>query len=112
MKWKLRAFAAAFVSLCVVNAPASAGADGDPMFVTGYTCQPYCGATASGEPVGPGAAACPPDVDFGTQLMIEDVGIVTCLDRYAPSLSRRVDVWMPTVEACYAITGWHNVSLL
>lgn len=33
----------------------------------------------------------------------------TCHDTYAGYLGARIDLWMPTIEACYAITGWHDV---
>jgi 3D (Asp-Asp-Asp) domain-containing protein len=79
------------------------------LLVTGFT---EVGPTASGVMSGPGVAACPPDIRFGTQLAIEDVGVVTCLDSYAPYLSRRIDVWQPTVADCYAITGLHSVAVV
>ena len=79
------------------------------IFCTGYV---EVGPTASGVISGPGVAACPPDVRMGTRLVIEGVGEVQCLDRYASWLSPRVDVWVPTVPEAYHLTGQHAVRVL
>jgi 3D (Asp-Asp-Asp) domain-containing protein len=77
------------------------------IWVTGYTCPPYCDPTADGTPVGPGSAACPPWWLFGTRVNIEGIGTVTCNDLYDPTLGPRIDVFEPDDDACYQITGWH-----
>jgi len=76
--------------------------------VTGFT---QTGTTASGLPAGPGVAACPPDWPLGTRIVVEGYGPATCLDRYAPYLSRRVDLWTPTAQQAFALTGWREVAL-
>ena len=113
MRWLFRASAAALT--CMLWA-APAKADWNPpaqtlnnpnIWVTGYTCPPYCAPTADGTPVGPGSAACPPQWAFGTRVLIEGVGMVTCNDIYADYLTTRIDVFEPDDNACYAITGYH-----
>lgn len=99
------ALALAAVLACL---PLAARAEGGTIFVTGYV---EVGTTADGTPTGPGVAACPPGW-MGRTLAIEGVGTVVCHDAYASWLSPRVDVWLPTVEACYAVTGYHTYEVV
>jgi 3D (Asp-Asp-Asp) domain-containing protein len=79
------------------------------MLCTGYV---EAGVTADGTPTGPGTAACPPSLPFGTVLEVEDVGRVVCHDTYAPYLSDRLDIFVPSVADAYALTGPHRVWLI
>lgn len=108
MRWKLQAFAAAFVSLCLGSAPASA--DTPLVYITGYA-EP--GATADGTPVGPNVAACPPDWAFGTVVRVQLADgphTIVCHDRYSALLSPRIDLWWPTPADCFAHTGYFPVT--
>lgn len=117
MRWLLRTCAAVLL-FAFFAAPAMADetlppggtltwGDGSNIYVTGYTCPPYCDPTAVGLPVGPGSAACPPWWAFGTKISIQGVGVVTCTDLYDPDLGEHIDVFEPDDESCYEITGWH-----
>lgn len=121
LRWLLRT-APAVVLLGFWTLPAMADApssfidspsvltDNPAIFVTGYTCPPYCAPTADGMPVGPGSAACPPSWPFGTEVAIDGVGLVRCDDIYDSTLTERIDVFELTEDDCYQITGWHEYS--
>jgi hypothetical protein len=107
MRWILRlAFSVGLILLGSV--PASAASD--LQYVTGYTCPPYCGATADGTPAGPGVAACPPWQAFGTPVLIHfpdgDVAAI-CHDR-GPD---HVDLFWPTLAETYQHTGWFPIEV-
>lgn len=38
--------------------------------------------------------ACPPELPMGTKLEVEDVGLVTCLDRGGAIKKKRLDLWL------------------
>ena len=78
------------------------------MPVTAYSLP---GITASGAPVGPGVAACPRWLAFGTQVQIEGVGVVTCADRYPASSGDHFDVWVATPAEVRTVTAWRNWAL-
>lgn len=99
------ALALAAVLACL---PLAARAEGGTIWTTGYSCPPYCGLTASGVPVGPGVAACPSWMPFGTVLRVEGIGTVTCWDRGPDWL----DLWFPTLAECYRITGLHAYEVV
>jgi 3D (Asp-Asp-Asp) domain-containing protein len=113
LRWLFKALTAALTILLWATParadwdPPTLTAGGSSIWVTGYTCPPYCAPTADGTPVGPGSAACPPNWAFGTRVLIEGVGLVTCNDLYEDDLSTRIDVFEPDDDACYQITGWH-----
>ncbi len=83
------------------------GAAMPQIFVTSYN---LLGTTASGTQVGPGVAACPPDMRFGTRLHLSGkVELdVRCEDRYGYWLSRRVDVWTRYYREAIALTGIYS----
>ncbi len=85
--------------------------DAPTIYVTGYALP---GRTASGAPVGPGVAACPRWMEFGTRLQLSGKVelAVTCLDRYAGWLTDRVDVWVRFSREAFAITGMYRYSVL
>ncbi len=85
------------------------GAAMPQILVTSYN---LLGTTASGTQVGPGVAACPPDMRFGTRLHLSGkVELdVRCEDRYGYWLSRRVDVWTRYYREAIAITGIYSYS--
>ena len=61
--------------------------------------------------------ACPSWMPFGTVARVyADDGSVfgdfTCHDRFSASLSDRLDLFLPTVQACYAETGYHAVTVV
>ena len=112
MKWKLQALlVAGLLSATSVRASAD-NASATTILVTGYSCPPYCGLTASGNVVGPGSAACPSywrgqtiTIDFP-----DGPKTVTCDDAYATYLSSRIDVFWSTLDDCYSHTGWFPVE--
>ncbi|WP_338461597.1 3D domain-containing protein [Brevibacillus borstelensis] len=56
---------------------------------------PAYGITASGARVREGVtAACPPELPFGTRVLIAGVGERTCLDRGGAIKGRRLDVYI------------------
>lgn len=74
--------------------------------ITGYYCQQvpgfyigdgggYCGISASGKTLTPGAAACGSKWSLGTNLLIEGYGRVECIDRGYLAWDQ-VDIWFPT----------------
>lgn len=85
---------------------AASGPDGELMFVTGYA---EAGVTASGGWTTLGVAACPRWMDFGTQFVVDGIGLVVCADRYSAALSDRLDVYRLTPAECFAITGMRRV---
>lgn len=83
----------------------------ETMFVTAYN---LIGFTSSGVYTHVGSAACPPDLPFFTRIHLSgkiEVDAV-CEDSYAPWLSRRVDVWMPSYRMAIATTGWYEMTIL
>lgn len=66
------------------------------------------GTAADGTPTGPGVAACPWWLAFGTRVAIQSLGAFTCHDRYRFGLSDRFDCWMPTLAEAYAVTGYYE----
>lgn len=77
------------------------------MLVTGYILP---GSTADGTPVGPGVAACPAWMPFGTALNVDGFGSVVCHDRYADGQGDLIDVWVPTLAEAYAVTGYRMIT--
>jgi hypothetical protein len=68
---------------------------------------------ADGQPVHPGAAACPFWLELGTVIEINGIGQVACEDRYPRQMGDHLDVWEPTPAACQAITSvraWQRVG--
>lgn len=63
--------------------------------VTAYS---LCCTTASGTHVRPGVAACPPDIAFGTSILIDQVGTVVCEDRGGAIGGDNIDLWVPTYQ--------------
>lgn len=84
----------------VINAVA---ARAETIQVTGYST-PSDWTTADRTPLGPGIAACPAWMRFGTVLEIDGVGLVTCHDR-TPGNPQLIDVWFDRVADCFAVTG-------
>lgn len=83
--------------------------DTETYTVTAYTAGPEStgkrpddpgyGITASGEPVQAGVTvACPPDLPFGTEVMIEDIGERVCHDRGGAIRGNRIDVYMTDLD--------------
>ena len=117
MRWLLGL--ALGVGLTFAFGSARASADSSYQYVSGYTCdpahgQPYCGATASGVQVGPGAAACPPGLPFGTPIVVHfpaelggDAAFV-CWDRGPVD---HWDLFWPTIADCFAHTGVYPVDV-
>ena len=110
MRWKLRAYAAAFVLLCVVNAPASADADGDPMFVTGSDVVPLIRSAAVAHNVSPewmvAVAYCESSLDpFAVSPDGSNLGLFQLNRRgLLPAFYARdyTDVWDPSQQANFA----------
>lgn len=68
--------------------------------VTAYTahCPGCSGITASGiKPVENVTIACPPYLDFGTWLRIENVGLRRCDDRGGAIKGKRLDLFIPSL---------------
>lgn len=74
--------------------------------VTGYCsgtgAPPYRGTTASGMPAMSFTMACPPEMEFGTVIMM-DGQIFICMDRGSAIEGNRLDRWFPT---CGGATEW------
>jgi len=75
------------------------------MIVTGYCDQtgaPPWGITASGIPTTNFTMACPPEMEFGT-VIIMDGQIFICMDRGPAIKGNRLDRWFPT---CMEAIEW------
>lgn len=77
----------------------------------GNNCEDPCDMTAYMTPVIYGeTAACGPNIPFGTQVYIEDVGWRTCQDRGGAIDDNEVDVAVsPEDYLRFGISGYHNV---
>ena len=96
---------AAPVSLAQVSTASAATAQ---FFVTGYVLQGY---TATGTYVHPGTCAVDPRViPLGSYITIAGLGTCHAEDTGGAIIGYRIDVWVPTVEQAYALTGWHTAS--
>jgi len=71
------------------------------MIVTGYCngtgAPPYRGTTASGIPAMSFTMACPPEMEFGT-VIVMDGQIFVCMDRGPAIEGNRLDKWFPICE--------------
>jgi len=76
------------------------------MIVTGYCnatgAPPFEGMTASGVQTNGFTMACPPEMEFGT-VIIMDGEVFVCMDRGPAIEKNRVDRWFPT---CVEAIGW------
>jgi len=87
-------------------------------YVTGYdTCAACCGKsdgiTASGTYATAGrTVAASSEFSFGTRLYIEGIGERVVEDRGGAIGGGRLDVVCEDHDACYSITGWHDVWMI
>ena len=95
-------------------APASLGqvattsAAAAQFFVTGYVLRGY---TFTGTYVHPGTCAVDPRViPLGSYITISGLGTCHAEDTGGAIIGYRIDVWVPTVEQAYALTGWRTAS--
>ena len=87
-------------------------------YVTGYDiCLACCGkldgVTASLSTAQAGrTVAAPDDIPFGTILYIDGIGERVVEDRGEAITGKRLDALCEDHNACFAVTGWHDVYIL
>jgi 3D (Asp-Asp-Asp) domain-containing protein len=77
------------------------------VYVTGYS---LTGVTATGAEAGPGICAVDPSyIPLGARISIDGFGSCIAADTGPSVVGAHIDVWVPTVDQAYSITGWYTI---
>lgn len=85
----------------------SGGGNTAQVWVTGYS---LLGTTSTGAASGPGICAVDPSyIPLGTQIRIDGLGACVAADTGPDVIGAHIDVWVPTADQAYGLTGWYTV---
>jgi 3D (Asp-Asp-Asp) domain-containing protein len=77
------------------------------VWVTGYS---LLGITATGATSGPGICAVDPSfIPLGTHITIDGLGACIAADTGPAVVGAHIDVWVPSADQAYGLTGWYTV---